>query len=798
VGELDLVVSPNQNVAPKIGKGRGNKKGKGRGGAGGNSTSTAAAAAASVRGRGGNEGEGEEGDEEDEEEDGGRRRGQFGAIDDGVQLIAKALEGILRGLCLKVVDVTVQVNSVSTVAPGGGTSDGSTSRRQREASAQPRSRAAPDAPAVLLRLDELDFRDRPLEGGTRGGAGGGGEGATQEKVVTFRGFSLEVASAAGAGSDAAKPPTGEGVSGKQPADGDSAREDRGTGRKQAGWCGGSGSGSGSDGDGGEGDGWSVPSLPQEPEWCVVLGGGTGGGAAGLDGTAAARLTWDTEDAAVAAKPPTAVAISLVLSPLRLRAGPAQVAALACVAAAYHHPIGPSAATSSRAAPPLDDSVCAAPPLDDTDSASCRSSLVDSTASVSTVASEEWGSPASVMRQSFMEDLCGDALADTTGAGAAEFRYQGESGGDRQHGVGVSPGAGESPEDFLREVEQGMRGISAALEHTGANVVDLVSHAWSAMQASTSTSTSTAASTAAAATATATATAAAAAAAAAAACSFTNQRSVKVDQHRRWNQSQTSDDDEEYDDDDEAGDEAGDEEAGDDEEDAVGDETPSPPELTVTVSVAHVTAVGVYKDSEDLEATGEDITGYDHEHEHDHGGVSLDSSCQIRAPQPINDARERAGKLSRPWDAAFSEEEMVKEHLFVEARAVCVTVTAGRGGGSVHARFGALEVSEFLGSPLGSVGGSGGSGRSLDGGAGGAPPLASDRQSSAYHPISGDGGGLRHVGGAALGVLASLPPPPCAPGPGGRRAVFAPQRHGALARAPLLHFAPIHATTVTAV
>jgi len=92
----------------------------------------------------------EEGEEEEEvgEEEGGwgsGNKGRSGAMDDGVHLIAKALEGILRGLCLRAVDVTVQVNSVasstSTRGPRGTTGG-----------------APADSPALLLRLNELEFR----------------------------------------------------------------------------------------------------------------------------------------------------------------------------------------------------------------------------------------------------------------------------------------------------------------------------------------------------------------------------------------------------------------------------------------------------------------------------------------------------------------------------------------------------------------------------------------------------------------------------------------------------------------
>jgi hypothetical protein len=152
-----------------------------------------------------------------------------------------------------VVDVTVQVNSAPAASGSG---DGSSSPRR----SSPKTRAAPDAPALLLRLDELDFRDRPLEGGNKGG------GATQEKVVTFKGFSVEVAGAgAGASSSAAAETTEEGSANPRKQSGDEECDDdeEEDEEEEEEWC------SDSDADGGsnaEGDGWSVPSLPQEREW----------------------------------------------------------------------------------------------------------------------------------------------------------------------------------------------------------------------------------------------------------------------------------------------------------------------------------------------------------------------------------------------------------------------------------------------------------------------------------------------------------------------------------------------------
>jgi hypothetical protein len=75
-----------------------------------------------------------------------------------------------------------------------------------------------------------------------------------------------------------------------------------------------------------------------------------------------------------------VAVSLSLSPLRVRVSPAQVAALAYVAAAFDRSVGPDAATSSPRHP---HALSLA--VDDNGDVS----LADSVMSVSTVASEEW-------------------------------------------------------------------------------------------------------------------------------------------------------------------------------------------------------------------------------------------------------------------------------------------------------------------------------------------------------------------------------------------------------------------------
>ena len=574
IGELDLVVAPNGDA--------GNER---RGGTEGGLHAAAVAAAIAAN------------EESAAGESDGERGRRSDAVDDGVQLIARALEGILRGLCFRAVDVTVRVNA---------------------APCDWKPRAASDSPALLLRLDELDFRDRPLE---REGEGGSEE-TTQEKVVTFKGFSVEVADCAGGADDGVfgagspREPLSESERMER-----SGEEDDEVKRDEERW-----SGDGDEDGEAECDGWSVSStLPREPEWCVIVGGRGGRRSkeaesapvsAGVSGVAAARLTWASEEDAVAARPPVAVDVSLELAAVRLRAGPAQIAALARVAAAFDAAAQSRAAASSRPSAARDED-------EDEDTSSSDT--------VSSVDSEEWASPAAVapVTRSIMHDLWGDDDAASRDPG------------------------GETAEALFREVEQSMQGISDALESTGANVVDLVSHAWSAMRASS------------------------------AAFDARDPPSGRSPDGR----------------------------SSADEKEKSGARTP---ELTVSVRLPRVTAEALYDDAPTV------------------------------------------GRDANAWDAAFLNGETTCEHLCVEARSATVTAAVGDDGVSLHVRLDAMDASEYL------------------------RPAASG--------LGLGGGGLRHVGGAAMGVLGLLPRPPTAPWTGGKRASFAPKRRGDLARAPLLHVA----------
>ena len=82
-------------------------------------------------------------------------------VDDGVRLISKALENVLKGLEAHAVDVTVRVDALS--------------HRARTAS------TSTPAPSILARFKTLDFRDDAVDGGVA---------ATREKVVSIDGLCL--------------------------------------------------------------------------------------------------------------------------------------------------------------------------------------------------------------------------------------------------------------------------------------------------------------------------------------------------------------------------------------------------------------------------------------------------------------------------------------------------------------------------------------------------------------------------------------------------------------------------------
>jgi len=84
-------------------------------------------------------------------------------VDDGVRLISKALENVLKGLEAHAVDVTVRVDALSHRARTGSTST--------------------PAPSILARFKTLDFRDDAVDGGVA---------ATREKVVSIEGLEVDV------------------------------------------------------------------------------------------------------------------------------------------------------------------------------------------------------------------------------------------------------------------------------------------------------------------------------------------------------------------------------------------------------------------------------------------------------------------------------------------------------------------------------------------------------------------------------------------------------------------------------
>ena len=85
-------------------------------------------------------------------------------VDDGVRLISKALENVLKGLEAHAVDVTVRIDALSHRARTGSTST--------------------PAPSILARFKTLDFRDDAVDGGVA---------ATREKVVSIEGLEVDVA-----------------------------------------------------------------------------------------------------------------------------------------------------------------------------------------------------------------------------------------------------------------------------------------------------------------------------------------------------------------------------------------------------------------------------------------------------------------------------------------------------------------------------------------------------------------------------------------------------------------------------
>ena len=84
-------------------------------------------------------------------------------VDDGVRLISKALENVLKGLEAHAVDVTVRIDALS--------------HRTRTAS------TSTPAPLILARFKTLDFRDDAVDGGVA---------ATREKVVSIDGLEVDV------------------------------------------------------------------------------------------------------------------------------------------------------------------------------------------------------------------------------------------------------------------------------------------------------------------------------------------------------------------------------------------------------------------------------------------------------------------------------------------------------------------------------------------------------------------------------------------------------------------------------
>jgi len=138
VGDVDLVLAPREDpIAPRPGARRKRRGRTGRRGADATGDATGSNGGSSPR---------------------------TGIIDDGVQLISKALENVLKGLRARAVDVTVRVDA----------------RSARGRAAEP---GAP-SPSILARFRELDFRDD--------GADGESAATTREKVVSVEGLEVDV------------------------------------------------------------------------------------------------------------------------------------------------------------------------------------------------------------------------------------------------------------------------------------------------------------------------------------------------------------------------------------------------------------------------------------------------------------------------------------------------------------------------------------------------------------------------------------------------------------------------------
>ena len=138
VGDVDLVLAPREDpIVPRPGARRKRRGRTGRRGADATGDATGSTGGSSP---------------------------QTGIIDDGVQLISKALENVLKGLRARAVDVTVRVDA----------------RSARAKAAEP----GVPSPSILARFRELDFRDD--------GADGEGVATTREKVVSVEGLEVDV------------------------------------------------------------------------------------------------------------------------------------------------------------------------------------------------------------------------------------------------------------------------------------------------------------------------------------------------------------------------------------------------------------------------------------------------------------------------------------------------------------------------------------------------------------------------------------------------------------------------------